>query len=100
MNMFNFFKKRKAQGLSLQVLIIALIALVVFVILIYIALKGRAIGAVTKCEGTLPDAQCIDPKLHDGKCPAGFDKRLGACDENNNVDKDKKPIGICCIPQA
>jgi len=82
---------KKGQGLSMNVIIIAAIALLVLVILSVLVIRsGRDISESGKCIATVPGAICSN----DVSCPDGFFK---------NVLKGGKDGGcydgeICCIP--
>ncbi len=83
---------KKAQGLSMNVIIIAAIALLVLVILAVLILRaGRGVVEGTECEGvggTCADA-CSDL---DGI----YVKNLANSGEAGGCDEDE----VCCVPLA
>tara|TARA_Y100000310_G_C19957045_1_gene479523 strand:- start:142 stop:402 length:261 start_codon:yes stop_codon:yes gene_type:complete len=83
-------KPKKAQGLSLNTIIIAAVALIVLVVLVMI-FTGRMGGfstGVSRCENQ--GGRCLNagttPTLTGGNCPADYREVPGVCSE-----------GKCCI---
>ena len=86
-------KKRKAQGLSMNVIIIAAIALLVLVILaiIFIGRMGKTASTVDQCQG-----ECVYGSSNSDcqKLGSYYKKTGGKClDSNSKPDKTK----VCCV---
>ena len=83
-------KTKKSQGLSVNVIIIAALALAVLLVLMVIFTGG--IGKTSENLGSCltKDGKCADK---DGKCPDGYSIPIfvaGDC-------KESKPKNLCCI---
>ena len=85
--------KRKAQGLSMNVIIIAALALIVLVVLsiIFVGKAGDFRKRSDQCENS--GGTCIDNEP--GACEGDFERKIaGVCfDAQGEVDPDK----ICCV---
>ncbi len=80
---------KKGQGLSMNVIIIAAIALLILVILTTLVLRqGNILGQTNECQ-KVPGGQCMNLDT-DEQCPSGYaEDSYRACPED-----DQK----CCIP--
>ncbi|MBI2655907.1 hypothetical protein HYX06_05805 [Candidatus Woesearchaeota archaeon] len=83
-------KSKKSQGLSVNVIILAALALAVLLVLIVIFTRG--IGKTSENLGSCitKQGQCANKE---GKCPEGYQIPIfvaGDC-------KDSKPENLCCI---
>jgi hypothetical protein len=84
-------KNKKAESISMSVIIIAAIALLVLVVLAVLVLRaGTSVGSGTSCQGTggnCRDDACNDNEKSDFSKSGAFAKSAG-CRENQ----------ICCVP--
>lgn len=89
-----YMKMRKAQGLSLNVIIIAVLALIVLVILIVIfsGKMGSFREGVSTCGGT----KCV--KLITDCGPQENPIFLSGCDANGDGEPDAEGANYCCMP--
>ncbi len=90
--------ERRAQGISLNVIIIAAISLVVLVILVALVFNwgGNFKNGTTSCEalGTKGvDYQCVSPNIGE-QCPTGWKPFAGRTCAQSTPDNPK----TCCIP--
>lgn len=88
-------RERKAQGMSVNIIIIAAIALIILVILVALVLTwGSNISdGAYSCEA-LQGAVCVDD-WDDTGCPSGYvENRLRTCPENDFGEQE-----ICCMSQ-
>ncbi len=79
---------KKAQGMSLNIIIVAVIALVILVVLILsFTGKWKVFGKSTvACEGKGAGAQCLP------KCADGF------LTDRNTDCPSRIPNSVCCVP--
>jgi hypothetical protein len=82
---FSFFPSKKAQGMSLKVIIVAVIALVVLVVLIMIFASKTRFFSTTTSGCAARNGECKDGIL----CPEGYLRHPGAACPDNQ---------ICCAP--
>jgi hypothetical protein len=82
---FSFFNSKKAQGMSLNVIIIAVIAIIILVVLIFIFTGKTRLFSKTTTSCTGRGGQCVQGTA----CQPGYIAHAGTdCDE-----KEK-----CCVP--
>lgn len=89
-------RNKKAQGLTLNTVVIAVLVLIVLAILIFIAYKyiygaGTSIGELSGCKAQKKGAHC------GSSCDENEDSfyRMGGCGGKDYPDDD-----YCCIPNT
>jgi hypothetical protein len=94
---FSFFPSRKAQGMSLKVVIVAVIALVILIVLIFIMTGKVKLFSKTaaSCESKGVGAKCIA----EGEECNGPTHRFGT-DCAERFEKGDLDVGgpVCCVP--
>ena len=89
---FNFFSSKKAQGMSLNIIIVAVILIAILVIiLILVGSKTKIFSkSLASCESKGPGARCIT----DSEECDGILHRIGTdCSTNENSVGSR-----CCVP--
>ncbi len=88
-------KSKKAQGLTLNTVVIAVLVLVVLGMLLFIAYKyiygaGTSIGELSKCKARGQGAHCVVEPFDCTDGTAFY--KMGGCGKDNKPD-------YCCIPE-
>jgi hypothetical protein len=94
----SFFRSRKAQGLSLNVIIIAVIAIVVLLVLIFVFTgKVKIFGKTSEnCESRGAGAKCV---ASEGACLDGVTYRFGTdCAKRKEAGESGVDGPVCCVP--
>jgi len=97
---FNLFPSRKAQGMSLNVVVIAVIAIAIIVVIIIIVASktGMFSKAAASCEAKGGGARCMDADAEGAECD-GILYRTGT-DCVKRVETEGVAGPHCCVPMG
>lgn len=93
---FNFFHSRKAQGMSLNIIVVAVILIAILVIiLIMVGSKTNIFSkSLASCESKGAGATCVQS----GACD-GVVHRIGTdCQKRYDANDPDTSGPICCVP--